>query len=239
MGHPTHSSLKHQGHRSHERKVSQHRAEGGRIGDKKEDEKLIKKAMREHDLQQHEGKHTRLKFKDGGAIEGEAAAPRLDRPGRAHGGKTNKSKGGGKTHVNVIVAPQNHSGPPMAGPMGAMPPHPTPAPPPPAAPPPPGPPGAPPGASPGPGMPPRMAGPPVGAGVPMHNAGGRVGRKSGGMVGPAEDNKMPVTKLAGGRSGEGRLRKTEEAKHQKLGEGVIATDPVKDSAAPHRGGKAA
>lgn len=239
MGHPTHSSMKHQGRRSHERKVSQHRAEGGRIGDKQEDEKLIKKAMREHDHQQHGGKHTRLKFKDGGAIEGEAAAPRLDRPGRAKGGKT--GKGGGKTHVNVIVAPQNHSEPQMpgGGPMGAMAPHPMPAPPPPAAPPPPGPPGVPPGASPGPGMPPRMAGPPVGAGVPMHNAGGRVGRKAGGMVGPAEDDKMPVTKLAGGRSGEGRLAKAEKAKGEKLGEGVSHTDPVKDTAAPSHGGKAA
>lgn len=107
---------------------------------------------------------------------------------RAHGGRT-KSKKGGHTHVNVIVAPQGGGAgagpmPPMGGvhpvppvgmppmppagamppggpPMGGMPPHPQ----------------MPMGGA--PGMPPGM--PPPGM-MPPHAAGGRVGRASGGKV---------------------------------------------------------
>lgn len=236
MAHPTHASLKAHGHRSHAEKVAHHRAAGGKISDKDEDEKLIKTAMREHDAQQHHGTHTRLKFKDGGAVEGEKAATRLDRPGHAKGGRTK----GAKTHVSVIVAPQHPpaaAGPPMA-------PHPIMAP---GAPPPGGPPpgvGGPPGAGgPPPGaMPPHPPmGPPVGAGVPgMRSRGGRTGRASGGKVGPAEDNKMAPSTAAGSKSGLGRLHKAAEAKHEKTGEHHPDLAPLMDTAAPkrHSGGRA-
>jgi hypothetical protein len=107
---------------------------GGAHPDKKEDEALIREAMNEHDSQQHEGKKTRLKFKAGGAVEGEHAKHHLGR--RARGGPTGK---GGKHVTNVIVSPQGGGQggggmrPPMAPPqaMAAPPPRPAAPPPPP------------------------------------------------------------------------------------------------------------
>lgn len=40
-----------------------------------------------------------IKFKRGGAVEGNAIKPRMDRPGRAHGGRVGK----GKTNINIII----------------------------------------------------------------------------------------------------------------------------------------
>lgn len=102
---------------------------------------------------------------------------------RASGGRT-KSKKGGHTHVNVIVAPQGGGAGAGAPPMGV---HPVPPVVPPMMPP-----GA--GGMPPPGMPPR---PPMGAGpmmapppgmpppgmIPPHAAGGRIGQRArGGKV---------------------------------------------------------
>lgn len=224
MAHPTHGSLRAAGHRSHAEKVAHHRAAGGHV-DAAEDRKMIAAAVHKHEKHDHPGV-ARTKFKDGGAVEGEKAATRLDRPGHAKGGRT---KGGAKTHVNVIVAPQH---PPMAGgpPMAPHPMMPPGAPPPGAAPPgvagPPGAGGPPPGA-----MPPRPPmGPPVGAGVPgMRSRGGRTGHAGGGKVGPAEDkpfsghaeeNHEKVSSEPGGGSGLGRLDKIKDYGHKKTGEGV-------------------
>lgn len=94
---------------------------------------------------------------DAVAPAGEKAKPRADR----------KGKGGGKTQVNIIIAPQG-------GGAGAMP----------GA-------GVPPGPPPGPPVlppPPPMMMPPGGAppgmpgGAPAMNSGGRVGFKRGGKV---------------------------------------------------------
>jgi hypothetical protein len=67
-------------------------------------------------------------MRDAQAVQGGSAKERQDRPGRARGGRTNKSKG---TNVNVIVAPSgNHPMPvpmPTAG-VGAPGPVPGPAP---------------------------------------------------------------------------------------------------------------
>lgn len=128
-------------------------ARGGHA-DFAEDAKMIKTAIREHEDHEHGGKHTAIKFKSGGPVEGHEARKNLAR--RARGGSTGK-KG---THVNVIVAPQGGMHPPMPMPAAgpAMPP------PRPAAPPPPAPamaqrpPMAPPGA--GGGMMPPGARPP-------------------------------------------------------------------------------
>lgn len=115
-------------------------------------------------------------------MRGNAAKPRLDRPGYKKGGRV---KG---TTVNVIVAPQG--GPQAAPPMPPRPPMPMPMPPPSAAPPMP-PPGL---GAPGPGGP--MGGMP-GAGAMPRSMGGRAGYKKGGTV------KMD----AGAGGGEGRLEK--------------------------------
>jgi len=106
----------------------------GHYADEKEDIPLIKKeirrAFKSHDKNLHGGKHEVLKFKTGGAVPGEAAGRRLDKPSRSHG-----KKGHAKTTVNVVVAgshPQPQpvpvpvpQRPPMGGapvPGGAMPP---------------------------------------------------------------------------------------------------------------------
>src|ERR1700686_935422 len=114
--------------------------------------------------------------RDAQAVEGGAAKERMDRPGRARGGRA-KHKG---NNVNVIVAPQGHAagGPPMMPPPGlggagaAMMPPPRPP-----MMPPPGPPGMPPGGPPM-GGPPGMAGPP---GMPPRKAGGRTYARGGGV----------------------------------------------------------
>lgn len=75
--------------------------------DLREDKALIVRAIRSHEDSEHGGRHEKLKFKDGGAIDGEKAKHHLAR--RARGGSTPGKRG---THVNVIVAPQGGMHPP-------------------------------------------------------------------------------------------------------------------------------
>lgn len=90
------------------------------------DAKMIGEAIREHEAHDHPGEpHTKLHFRDGGAVDGLAAGGRADRPKR--GGH----KGKGKTSVNVIVAPQGGAPRPVPVPVpaaGAAPPRPMPSP---------------------------------------------------------------------------------------------------------------
>lgn len=67
--------------------------------DKKADERLIAKAIHEHERHDHRGESpTKLHFRDGGAAEGDGAAPRLDRRARGH------AKGDrAKTEININV----------------------------------------------------------------------------------------------------------------------------------------
>lgn len=117
---------------SHIAKGHVHRASGGRVHpDEKEDRKLVKKMLAEHDRE----------------AEGKKSKHRRDRVARAKGGRVGK-KGKGATHVNVIVGGQ-HAPPPAPPMMG-----PPPAPPVAAAPPAP-----PPGGMPGLGGPPPGMGP--------------------------------------------------------------------------------
>jgi hypothetical protein len=162
-----HGTFRKQAERDHAAKLRHHTD-----GDVKQDKALIKEAFAEHDKELHPGKHTRLKFKDGGHVEGEKKAKRLD---RATGGRT-KSKGGHKTTVNIVM-PQGGHDQPSAPPPMLPPPHPPMAPPPP----PPGPAGM--GAGAPPPRPPM--GPPVGAGAPMpgRKTGGRVSDYDGGAGG--------------------------------------------------------
>src|ERR1700744_4480241 len=82
---------------SHITKGHKHRASGGGVhADEKQDKKLIKSMMAEHDRE----------------AEGKKSKHRRDRVARAHGGKVGK-KGKGATHVNVIVGGQ-HAAPPMS-----------------------------------------------------------------------------------------------------------------------------
>lgn len=201
MAHATHHSMRAQGHRDHAEKLNA--LAGVSEADRKQDVSLIKKAVLQHEKNDHPGtKPTRLKLKTGGVAEGESAKKRLD---RASGGRA-KHKGKG-TNVNVIIAPQG--GGAGSGP-GAMPPRP---PMPPMGGPPPGA-GAPPGGMP-PGMPPRPPmGPPVGAGAPgmppmaPHNRGGRAYAKGGSIRdGFGEDKDIGVHMTAGAASGEGREEK--------------------------------
>lgn len=119
-----------------------------------------------------------------GKIDGARPKMRLDK--FARGGAVGK-KGGAKTNVNVIVAPQGGGGdkPPMPMPMPpAMAAAPAPRPPMPM-------PGAPPGA-----MPPGLGPKPFNAGGPVRGKMGRFAK--GGRV----------TMTAGAESGLGRLQKT-------------------------------
>lgn len=165
---------------------------GGVSADKRSDEKMIKSGISQHENHEHGGRHTALKFADGGGVD-MPAGERRDR--RARGGANKKGP-----HVNVIVAPQMHgAGAPMppAGPPPMLPPHPPMLPPglPPGGPPPGGPPMMPP---PGAGGPPGMiGGPPVGA---MPRPPMMMGpRARGGSV------DYPIDDGAGG--GEARLEK--------------------------------
>lgn len=81
----------------HEHEKLKHLAHGGHM-DAKEDKILadheIKKAIKEHDAQQHEGKKTHLKLKHGGEVEGHHGKhKRLDRATRKRGGRL-MSEGG-------------------------------------------------------------------------------------------------------------------------------------------------
>lgn len=160
-------------------------AEGG---DVKQDERMVRSGIKQHDDQLHGGKKTRLHFQEGGAA-GSMARPRHDRSSRSHGD-------GKQPKINILI----HSSPKPEGQgMGNMPPQ---SPPPPQAPPmPPHPPmGMPPGGAPGMlpmgagpggplppgGMPPRPPMPPM-PGRPFKEGGntrakdgGRLRRQAGG-----------------------------------------------------------
>lgn len=202
-----------------------HHAHGGHA-DFAADEKMIKTAIREHENQEHGGKHSRISFKDGGHAEGGMAPARLDR--KARGGQS----GGKKTHgtqVNIAVVP--HAGQPgMGGPsgMGAapmMPPHPPMAPPVAAAPPvPPRPmpprPMPPPGmGAPSPGMPPGGMGMPGGMQPrPMGiKTGGRAHRADGGSMGRGGVGEPRFSAGSGG--GRGRLEKKDREGAERWGDG--------------------
>lgn len=151
-------------------------AHGGAVHeDEAEDAKMIEEGVHEHESAMHKGEpKTKLKFRAGGHVDGEKARHHLGR--RARGGRA------GKTHVNVIVAPQGGGGMQPRGPMpAAMPPRPIAAAPPPprpaVAPPPPG------------GMPGAMPGGGMGQPKPpgMMKRGGHVRRARGGPAKGEED----------------------------------------------------
>lgn len=128
---------------------------------------------------------------------------------RAEGGRT-KGKGGGKTNVNIIIAPQAGQGagagtpPPVipTGPgAGALPPHPPMGGPPPGMPP--G--GPPPGAMPPPGMMPRARGGRVHADAAEDRDLIKKTLKDEGLIRRASGGKVHMT--AGAATGEGRLEK--------------------------------
>lgn len=185
----SHAHFRRQATRDHAAKVGKF-ASGGHVSDDADDKKLVIKGVHQHEAKDHKGSpKTKLKLKDGGDVDGEPSAPRLDRKagGKTGGGKSKKAG----NHVNVIIAPPGPDKPvpvpvPPAGP--AMPP---PGGPPPGAggPPPGGPPGGPPGAGGPPPMmgPPRPPMPPPGAGgppgMPMRASGGRVPNLTGGAGG--------------------------------------------------------
>jgi hypothetical protein len=147
------------------------------------------------------------KFKRGGAVHGERAKMRMDRPGRAHGGKV---KGAGKTQINIIMGDKGLGQGQQAQPM----PVPVPVPaggPPPMPPRPMAPPMVPPGAGP---PPPGMMPPGAGAGMPP---GMPLGRKRGGRVNEMGGDDRVVDKPGSG-SGEGRLAKAKgEAAYARRG----------------------
>lgn len=112
---------------------------------KHEIEEGVKKGIREHENQEHGGKHSRIHLREGGSVDGMAGGGRPDK----------KSKGKGKTTVNVMVAPQGGGGGPHPVPVPVPMKPPMPAPPGPGVAPPPMPggagmmPGGPPGLKPG------------------------------------------------------------------------------------------
>jgi len=172
----SHAALRKEARKQHAEKV---RAYGGEVSDRQQDEKMIKRAIGEHEAHDHKGeKKTKLHFASGGHVEGDEAPMRPDRQRRASGGATKGGHSTKGTHVNVIVAPRGEpSGPQrpglgMAPPPGMMP-HPMMPPPPPGQPM-----GMPPGAG-GGGMPPGMGAKPFkrGGGVKLEGgAGGGLGR---------------------------------------------------------------
>lgn len=158
---------------------------GGRSGgeskaDTAEDKRMIKRALGEHDRQLHPGKHTRLTLRNGGAEEGMASVRRLDRSGRADGGRSGRKKSSGKgSHVNVIVAPGQSQPRPVPVPVPAA--------------------GAGPGLGGAPVVPPRPMMPPPAAGAPGLGPPGMV---PPGVVRPPVPGMVgPMMRADGGRSG--------------------------------------
>lgn len=205
----SHKDLRHEADGHHKSKM--HRMVGGGVdSDAASDEKMIKSAVRQHEDNEHGGKHTKLKFRDGGGVDGDKPKARLDRPGRARGGKAPKHG----AHVNVIVAPQSAPHPPMPD-AGGGPPiiAPRPPPPPPAPPPMMG--GAPGGAAGGPpigAMAPKLPMAPGAAPMmPPRKRGGKVSEEDG------DDDSYPLQ--AGSHSGKGRLQKAHAYGEKQVGEG--------------------
>lgn len=157
MAHPYNEHRQHDVERSRVGKITKGYASGGGVLPES-NPKLSKQGIKQRDAQ---------------AVEGGSAKERMDRPGRARGGRAPKHKG---NNVNVIIAPQGGAHPAMA--PGVVPPGvaagPPPMPPRPMA-------GPPPGAMP----PPGMAGPggPMPPGMPPRSAGGRA-YATGGAVKP-------------------------------------------------------
>ena len=157
-------------------------ASGGAISDDAEDKALVKKGVRQHETQEHGGKHADLKLKGGGHIKGGKPGFHPGRKSRAGGGAVDDAQAlakGGKVKgkpgigkVNIVIA--HPGGGPGAGavPPPMAPPHPMMPPPKPPMPPPGAGPGGPPGGPPM-GPPPGMSGPPPGLGAgPPPGAGG-------------------------------------------------------------------
>lgn len=193
MAHPFASHRQHKHEHDRVGHITRGYASGGAVhDDEAADRKLFGKMIRAHDKKKHRAHGGAVAQRDAQAVEGGAAKERMDRPGRARGGRAPKKSG---NHVNVIVAPQGHAmgGPPMAPGLGGagaamMPPPPHPMPPP----------GGPPMGGPGlpPGMPP--GGPPMGGppgmpppGMPPRRAGGRTYARGGGVKsGPAWESSL-------------------------------------------------
>ena len=200
MAHPYAGSVDNRHERAHKmiERTGHKMARGGPAhSDAKQDESLIRKAIEEHEDHEHGGKHTKLKFKAGGAVEGEHARHHMGK--RARGGRAGK---GGKHVTNVIVAPQGGGAPgggmrpPMPPPQAMQAPPPRPA----APPPPPPPQGA---------MPQGAGGPPMGGMRPpgaMKRGGGvKHKRARGGEADCDEDEDR------GERARGGRTQRVEEA----------------------------
>lgn len=193
-----HKSLRAQATREHESRIKDRRGESP--SDATADKARIRRAFDEHDTQLHGGKKTRLELRDGGCAEGGRTAPRMDRPGRARGGKTGGKKA--HTNVNVIVASGGKDRPvpvpvPAAGGVPPRPPMP-----PPGAMGPGGPPmGGPPGMG-GPGLPPPGIGGPRPPMMPMRADGGGVGDAA-----KPHGKDVAVQMKAGAAGGAGRIAK--------------------------------
>ena len=127
MGHPFANIRQHDVERSRVGSICKGYATGGAVHDDvAADTKLVKKMVKPAALK----------------MDGGVAKARMDRPGRAKGGRVKKAG----TNVNVIIAPQGAQNSPSAGGVGPVPPP----------------------KPPGPPMPPPMAGPPGGGpGLPM------------------------------------------------------------------------
>lgn len=213
------AAFKRQGERNHKEKLDKLDIHGER-SEKKLVDGEIKKAMGEHDSQQHDGKKTKLKLKDGGHVDGHHGKHRPDKVSRrrradgghvsheerSKGGSAEGKKGGKGTHVNVIVASPGGAGGPAAG-MAPRPPM------------------APPMAPPGGPAPARMAPPPPAPGGAPGGPPGMPPRKHGGRT---EASRTERAKGGGvhhaAQNGLGRLDKIKSYGSQHRGENIAMTD---------------